>query len=450
VADWHIKWAVEHGITFFAYDWYWSKGVRQLEHALHEGYFRARYRHLLKFCLLWANHNPPSSSSLEDCRQVARYWIEHYFRRAEHLQFEEKPVVILFAPGRLNEDLGTQGAKHALEAMRDECRAAGLKGLYLIACVGDAGGARQAAEEGYDAVTAYNWPGLEMPGEGLFGPFNTLIEGYRRHWEHLLSEQQLPLAPIPLCGGWDSRPWHGENQLVRYGRTPELFREHVRDAWNLLQRSTLPKRPPRALLVEAWNEWGEGSYIEPHTEFGFGYLDALREVVVAGAGTHHQDVTPHDVGLGPYDVPKPALDRVRWEFDQPEEGWENTMDLADVRLAEGGWYARTIGPDPAVFSPALKAPAADYPAVVLRMKLTPVAGTPASDSAQLFWRTTRLPESESTSCRFPVASDGQWHEYLVPVATNPRWRGTITRLRLDPGNRPGIQVDLDYLRLVPD
>ena len=32
LADWQIKWAVEHGITFFAYDWYWSQGSRQLEH----------------------------------------------------------------------------------------------------------------------------------------------------------------------------------------------------------------------------------------------------------------------------------------------------------------------------------------------------------------------------------------------------------------------------------
>ncbi|MGO8899825.1 MAG: hypothetical protein ACLQU5_15965, partial [Isosphaeraceae bacterium] len=31
LADWQIKWAVEHGITFFAYDWYWSQGSRQLE-----------------------------------------------------------------------------------------------------------------------------------------------------------------------------------------------------------------------------------------------------------------------------------------------------------------------------------------------------------------------------------------------------------------------------------
>ena len=32
--DWQIKWAVEHGISFFAFDWYWDRGRRQLEHAL--------------------------------------------------------------------------------------------------------------------------------------------------------------------------------------------------------------------------------------------------------------------------------------------------------------------------------------------------------------------------------------------------------------------------------
>ncbi len=44
VMDWQIKWAVEHGISFFAFDWYWDRGRRQLEHALHDGYFRARFR----------------------------------------------------------------------------------------------------------------------------------------------------------------------------------------------------------------------------------------------------------------------------------------------------------------------------------------------------------------------------------------------------------------------
>lgn len=303
VADWHIKWAVEHGITFFAYDWYWSQGARQLEHALHDGYFKARYRHLLKFCLLWANHNPPGTSSQDDCLTVTRHWIENYFRRPEHLTFDGKPVVIIFSPERLTEDLGSAGVKRAFAAMRAECERAGLKGLHLIACVGEAGGVRRAAEEGYDAVTAYTWPGLGMSGEGKFAPYETLLAGYRRQWKQLQTESNLPLCPLPLNGGWDSRPWHGENNLVRFGRTPELFRRHVRDAKEFLETPSQTSAR-KVVLIEAWNEWGEGSYVEPHSEFGFGYLDALREVFT-DAATAHDDVTPADVGLGPYDVPTP-------------------------------------------------------------------------------------------------------------------------------------------------
>ena len=63
IADWHIKWAVEHGITYLCYDWYWTQGQQSMTHALHEGFFNARYRDLMKFCLLWANHMGPGQHS---------------------------------------------------------------------------------------------------------------------------------------------------------------------------------------------------------------------------------------------------------------------------------------------------------------------------------------------------------------------------------------------------
>jgi uncharacterized repeat protein (TIGR01451 family) len=306
IADWHIKWAVEHGITFFAYDWYWDRGRRQLEHALHDGYFKARYRSLIKFCLLWANHNPAGSSSLEDCREVTRYWIEHYFRQPEHLTLEGRPVVIIFSPQRFTEDLGAAQVKLAFDAMRRECVQAGLKGLYLIACVGDAGGARQAAAEGYDSVTAYNWPGLGMDGSGVFAPYEGLLEGYRQQWESIQASRLITLTPVPVNGGWDSRPWHGENNLVRFGRTPELFQRHLEGAKKFLDTQHPQAGSSPAVIIEAWNEWGEGSYLEPHAEFGFGYLEAIRKVF-GQTDSAHDEVTPTDVGLGPYDVaPMPA------------------------------------------------------------------------------------------------------------------------------------------------
>jgi len=445
VADWHIKWAVEHGFTFFAYDWYWSQGTRQLEHALHQGYFNARYRRLLKFCLLWANHNPPGSSSPEDCLDVTRYWIDHYFRRPEYFAPGGKPLVILFSPDRLTADLGTDRVRPTLEAMRAECVRAGLPGLWLAACVGDTGQGRTAFTQGYDAVTGYNWPSLGMTGEGLFAPYASLLAGYRNTWESL---RALGPLIVPLSGGWDSRPWHGENNIVRFGRTPPQFRLHLDDAFQFLDRHTARSPLDCIALIEAWNEWGEGSYIEPHQEFGFGYLDEVREVFTS-APRDHLDLAPADVGRGPYDVDPLPAGRTSWDFAHEDQGWDHTMDLADREVHGGALCARSIGPDPALFGPPMDAAAGSFARVRVRMRLTVTVPSPATDRAQLFWTTRRSPESEASSERFEVALDGAWHEYTIPVGHNPRWRGRITRLRLDPGNRAGISIAISNVQLVP-
>ena len=59
------------------------------------------------------------------------------------------------------------------------------------------------------------------------------------------------------------------------GNTPERFRDALRAV-----RARLDERPagPRIVTLNAWNEWTEGSYLEPDTEHGTAYLEAIREV----------------------------------------------------------------------------------------------------------------------------------------------------------------------------
>ena len=85
--------------------------------------------------------------------------------------------------------------------------------------------------------------------------------------------------------GWDSSP--RANQADEFGNfgypftntisgnMPERFREALEIAH---KRLLAQKSGPRVLTVNSWNEWAEGSYIEPDTAQGLKYLEAMRDV----------------------------------------------------------------------------------------------------------------------------------------------------------------------------
>ena len=296
VMDWQIKWAVEHGITFFVFDWYWDRGQRQLEHALEDGYLRARFRPFLKFCLLWANHNEPGSSSEADLLALVDFWIARYFRQPGYLLLDGKPVVIIFTPGQLRADMGGEAVAVAIRRMRARVEAAGFPGLFVMGSV-RANRDEQArlAAEGYDAGTGYNYPraGMADPS-ALRGSYDDAVEGYEQIWKDIAGAGIVPYVPV-VEPGWDARPWQGNKALVRTGRTPEKFRDMLTRARAFVARHPVAGGK-KLVLIEAWNEYGEGEVIEPHREWGFAYLDAVR-AVFAGERGPHRDLIPQDLGL---------------------------------------------------------------------------------------------------------------------------------------------------------
>lgn len=295
VADWHIKWAVENGIRFFIYDWYWRDGRVELEKGLHDGFLKARYRDQLKFCLMWANHPPFSSHTKEQFIQVADYWVEHYLRLPNYYRIDGRPYVSFFHIGELRKCFGTdEKLRDALAAMRQRVQAAGLPGLYIVAC-GDAGRATQEwyKKVGFDAVTAYNYPSAgAVTTQSPYAPFIRAHEDIWRSAQRAGIIRYIPLLTV----GWDSRPWAGPDAPARFGRTTARLAEGLKRL-----RAFMDETGQKVGILEAWNEFGEGSYIEPNREFGFEDLDAIRRTFAEPADWP-ANIAPQDVGLGPYDV----------------------------------------------------------------------------------------------------------------------------------------------------
>ena len=81
-----------------------------------------------------------------------------------------------------------------------------------------------------------------------------------------------------LLPQWDRTPRAGSKTEYLINSTPEKFQKTIETALSIIRG----KQPEHQLLfLKAWNEWGEGNYVEPDSIFGHGWLDAIKNAVTS-------------------------------------------------------------------------------------------------------------------------------------------------------------------------
>ncbi len=85
--------------------------------------------------------------------------------------------------------------------------------------------------------------------------------------------------------GWDPSPRTVQSDCylnrgypftpIIEGNTPEAFKQSAIKIKSKMDELNLPNA---FVTINAWNEWTEGSYLEPDTKNGMEYLEAIRDV----------------------------------------------------------------------------------------------------------------------------------------------------------------------------
>jgi len=282
--------AQTHGITGFIYWHYWLGGKRLLERPFDE--VLESKEPSFPFCLAWANHSwrrrwgdPSRRGELlleqtypgrED--ELAHFaYLRQAFEDPRYVRIAGKPILFVFSPGLLPDPAGF--------VERFQEMAASLGGLYLVAML-ERSDYRNHVADGFDAAVGHAFP---PSGADLITRVRD--SAINRGWHHGPKRFAFPTTYDPaaferldgtvfpvVAPNWDDTPRLGRRGTVCVDATPERFGARLRGA--LAQTASLPPEQ-QVLVIKSWNEWGEGNYLEPDTEFGRGWLEAARREIDA-------------------------------------------------------------------------------------------------------------------------------------------------------------------------
>jgi Glycosyltransferase WbsX len=282
-----LTWMKQYGVTFVVYDWYWinlNNGV-VLEEPI-KAHLRSNAGASMDFAILWANHfNVPSSMNQFD--QVVRYWIQNYFSHANYYRIKGLPVVYMFDPNALDQDAIKfhSSGKELLDRAQKIAKSSGYRGIYFVACSqAVARDVKKTSDVGYSAISTYNYHfGLSGVWDHRRSSwsYDELQSGYSETWAWMVKNSELPYM-IPVTSGWDKRPLGGspDPKHDNSTSTPATFREHLLRAKEIVDK--YPQKTMKTVMVCCWNEFGEGSYVEPTDKYGFEYLKQIQDVFKGG------------------------------------------------------------------------------------------------------------------------------------------------------------------------
>ncbi|MBQ3925849.1 MAG: glycoside hydrolase family 99-like domain-containing protein [Bacteroidaceae bacterium] len=312
--------AREAGIEGFCYYHYWFGGKELLERPFRE--VVASGKPDFPFCLCWANHSwsnktwnrksamQENSMLMEQVYPGREDDVAHFMsilpalKDERYIRIDGRPVFVLYSPW------DHPHVREWIQTWRQLSVEHGLPGLYMIGICDSTLTFRQkpdgtrervmpnlessaelfqtVLDMGFDAVNSFGKRRGEMLSAGKYQDLaKTAVRrlgvpvGQRYEYAKTVKgffapEDRWENVFPTILPQWDRTPRMASYDGVYVHATPEAFEKHVRQAVDIVSG----KEPEhRVIFLKSWNEWGEGNYVEPDTEYGKGFLTAIRRAL---------------------------------------------------------------------------------------------------------------------------------------------------------------------------
>lgn len=283
-----IELAKKYGVYGFCYHHYWFAGKRLLERPLQQMLEDPSLD--FPFCICWANENwtrrwdgceeevllGQDHSVEDDLAFIAE--LEPALRDPRYIHVDGRPLLIVYRPQLFPDPAAT--AQH----WRDYLLNRGMPDPYLVN-VWSFPEAVDPRSIGFDAAVEFpphQYPCAEVGGtlRRLNEAFDGRVCDYNACVEHAerTRYQRRPFDLFPgVMTAWDNTPRRLEHGTVYANASPDAYKRWMATAAD--RALDFEHTDMRMVFVNAWNEWAEGTYLEPDRRYGYAYLQATRDVL---------------------------------------------------------------------------------------------------------------------------------------------------------------------------
>ena len=290
VMEEQAKLAKEYGIYGFAYYFYWFDGKPVMEKPLEAMLENSNVD--IPFFLLWANENwtrrwdggnqgevlLSQNHSIDDSIAFIRHLIK-YFKDDRYIRVDNKPVLAIYRAGLI------PNVNMIIKKWRDEVKKHGIVDLYII-CV-KVKEFQETQVSGFDAA-------MEFPPHSHFiapkradamlsitnSNYQGTIYDYGNFAKSSVHEDEPAYKVFKTTMlSWDNTARRQDNSYIFYGFSLLRYKQWLSLLCNRVFNNPKYNSDEKLVFINAWNEWAEGTHLEPDREFGYGYLQATYDAI---------------------------------------------------------------------------------------------------------------------------------------------------------------------------
>lgn len=294
---WQAELANEYGVYGFCFYQYYFKGKKLMQTPME---ILLSHKEIpMRYCICWANETWTRTwyGLADQVLMKQEYgtesdWRNHFdyllpfFQDERYIKVDGKPVFQIYR------SFDIEKLKDMLECFQRWAREAGFAGIYVVS--GKTAGEQEKRKQLIDGYYFFE-PGYTLKHD--FGAirqkqyeisvfcktlFNKLFHkqqlerSIKADWilskieQRTYAENEFP----GLIPDWDNTPRRSYKGLVYKGTTPERFEKTLR-----ILKDKVAGRACDFVYINAWNEWGEGAFLEPDESRGYAYLEAVKRVM---------------------------------------------------------------------------------------------------------------------------------------------------------------------------